>query len=245
MRNSSQILLIALAVVFAVALSLTVALICLGTEQKRSEDENSAPERTRALLPGATLPLLTDDTTAAVTLTSEPYNGMRFRALGNGTCVLESAGDCREAFVVIPEYAPSGDAVVGIAARAFYGCAGIAAIQIPASVATIGELAFADCPDLVYISVSESNLHFCDVEGVLYTADGATLLLYPARHAGSTVTIPATVRHIADMAFYSCTYLQEIRFTGAPAQWEEIRIGSKNYSLTAASVVFYAVAYNR
>ena len=43
------------------------------------------------------------------------------------------------------------------------------------------------------------------------------------------------------MAFYGCTYLEEIRFSGSPAQWENIRIGTKNYSLTAASVAFYAV----
>lgn len=246
MRTSSQILLIALAIVFAIALSLTVALICLSAEQKRSVGAHDTSEHTRELLPSSTMPLLTSDTaTATAPLISEIFSGMRFLSLGNGTCVLESAGDCREAFAVIPEYSPAGDAVVGIAARAFYGCTGIAAIQIPAGVASIGELAFADCPDLVYISVSESNPHFCDVEGVLYTADGTTLLLYPARHAGNAVTIPATVKRIADMAFYSCDYLQKICFTGAPAQWEEICIGSKNYSLTAAAVVFYAVTYTR
>ena len=77
---------------------------------------------------------------------------------------------------------------------------------------------------------------------MLYTSDGSELILYPARHAGAAALIPATVREIADMAFYGCAYLEEIRFSGSPAQWENIRIGTKNYSLTAASVVFYAVS---
>ena len=65
--------------------------------------------------------------------------------------------------------------------------------------------------------------------------------LFRVDGAGAAALIPATVREIADMAFYGCAYLEEIRFSGSPAQWENIRIGTKNYSLTAASVAFYAV----
>lgn len=240
--KGSQLLLIALAAVFAVALCLTIALICLGSAQRKETETQPHTERTYigastvgTLCPVTTAPMIT------TALTQARLDGMVFRTNGNGTCTLESARDCRDAFAVIPERSPAGDLVTGIAARAFYGCETVAAIRIPAAVSMIGDLAFADCPNLVYLSVSESNPCYCDVEGVLYTADGGTLLLYPACHAGTFVTLPATVRVIADMAFYQCTYLSEIRFTGSPAQWEEIRIGSKNYSLVAASVTFYAV----
>lgn len=240
MKTQSQLLMIALAVVFAVALCLTVALICLGASDKQ-EQQAPTTERTRYYIPGTgtSFPAPTEEITTVLEI--DARGGMVFRANGNGTCALESIGGCREAFAVIPEYAPSGDRVTEIATRAFYGCTTVAAIQIPAGVIAIGELAFADCPNLVYISVSESNPHYCDVEGVLYTADGGELILYPARHAGETVVVPATVRRISDMAFYQCAYLSEVRFTGSPAQWEDIRIGSKNYSLTAAAVAFYAV----
>ncbi len=240
MRTQSQLLMIALAVVFAVALCLTIALICLGAADKQ-ETETQPPERTRYYIPGTTtsFPEPTEEVTTVLEI--DVRGGMVFRTNGNGTCALESVGDCREAFAVIPEFSPSGDRVTEIATRAFYGCQTVAAIQIPASITVIGDLAFADCPNLVYISVSESNPRYCDVEGVLYTADGSELILYPARHAGEAVVVPATVRRISDMAFYQCAYLSEVHFTGSPAQWEDIRIGSKNYSLTAAAVAFYAV----
>ena len=240
MKSQSQLLMIALAVVFAVALCLTIALICIGASGKK-EQEPQTTERTRYYIPGTSTSFPEPPEEITTTLEIDVRGGMVFRTNGNGTCALESIGDCRETFAVIPDRSPSGDRVTGISTRAFYGCETVAAIQIPAGVTDIGELAFAACPNLVYISVSESNPRYCDVEGVLYSADGSELILYPARHAGESVTVPATVRRIADMAFYQCAYLAEIRFTGSPAQWEDIRIGSKNYSLTAASVAFYAV----
>lgn len=243
MKSPSQLLMVALAVVFAVALCLTIALICLGASQKEDPPDTTPPDRTRYYIPGTTTTYLAPPTEEITTeAETDSSCGMVFRSSGNGICVLESVGSCRDAFAVIPDRAPNGDRVVGISARAFYGCRTVAAIQIPAGVTAIGDLAFADCPNLVYISVSESNTRFCDAEGVLYTSDGSELILYPARHAGSVALIPATVREIADMAFYNCAYLEEIRFNGSPAQWEAIRIGTKNYSLTAASVVFYAAS---
>lgn len=243
MKNPNQFLMIALAVVFATALCLTIALICIGASQNSDDGSDEVPpERTRYYIPGTTITYLppSEEVPAETDETALPI-GLVFRSVGSGECTLESVGACREAFVAIPDRSPAGDRVTGISARAFYGCETVAAIRIPAGVSSVGNLAFADCPNLVYISVSEQNLYFSDADGVLYTSDGSRLILYPARHAGTSVIIPATVGEIADMAFYNCSFLEEIRFSGSPAQWETIRIGSKNYSLTAASVVFHAI----
>ena len=56
--------------------------------------------------------------------------------------------------------------------------------------------------------------------------------------AGSTLNIPSSVSVISEMAFYNCVYLRSISYGGTAEQWEQIRIGSKNYSLTAASKSF-------
>ena len=243
MKNPSQLLMVALAVVFAVALCLTIALICMGAFQKEVPSVPAPTEHTRYYIPGTSISYLAPPAEESPKESEQDSScGMVFRSTGNGVCVLESVGSCRDAFAVIPDRAPNGDRVVGISARAFYGCETVAAIQIPAGVTAIGDLAFAGCSNLVYISVSESNPRFCDAEGVLYSSDGSELILYPAQHAGTVVSIPATVHRIADMAFYGCAYLEEVRFSGSPAQWENIRIGIKNYSLTAASVVFYAAS---
>ena len=139
---------------------------------------------------------------------------------------------------MIPEYAPNGERVVAVAAMALYQCTTVTMLQLPASVVDIGGLAFADCPNLVYVSVSAGNPNYRDVDGVLYTADESTLILYPAKRTGSVMRIRAVTTKIEDMAFYSCVYLTRVSYSGTAEQWEAIRIGVKNYSLSAASKSF-------
>lgn len=240
MKSQSQAMMIALAIVFAVALALTVAMICNSSMQGREQETPEPFSFPISPEPSTSSP----PPTAIVTVqpepetTADPGNGLLFQPSGRGTCTLVGLGACREAFVVIPEYSPSGDLVTAIANQALMGCETVTAIQIPSSVTQIGYLAFANCPNLIYISVSEKNTAYCDRDGVLYTSDGRTLLLYPPLHAGSSLYIPASVTNIADMAFYQCVYLTSIRYAGSAGQWENISIGSKNYSLIAASIIF-------
>ena len=244
----TQALMMLLAIVFAVALSLTVALLCISFLR----EENTQPPRVEDTSAPIALPPPTDTlesttypdilTTAPPPVVDEPEvelgNGLAFVSNGDGSCTLTGIGTCTDACVVIPEYAPNGERVTSISARALYGCRQINAIQIPASVESIGSLAFSNCQNLVYISVSEENEEFCDMDGILYTSDGRALLLYPPMRAGSTVTISVVTTEIMEMAFYNCTYLKQIYYTGTPAQWESIAIGSKNYSLIASAKTF-------
>ena len=185
------------------------------------------------------IPLQTTSTPSTATEEPKnPGNGLVYVSNGDGSCQVLSIGSCMDACVVIPEYSPDGDRVTSVASRAFYNCSTISAIQIPSGITKIGDLAFAGCKNLVYISVSALNPSYCDLEGVLYSRDQSRLILYPAMRAGSTATIPPSVCEIAEMAFYNCTYLRSIVYTGTPEQWEQIQIASKNYSLTAASKSF-------
>lgn len=254
MKSHNQILMVSLAVVFAIALALTVALICLSSAERGKAPTDSTQPPTRPEGPTLPFPTATDEpltdppavtvflpveTDAPIT-TEEIGNGLRFTRNGNGTCTLSGIGTCRDAFVVIPAYSPAGDRVVAIADGALMGCDGITALQIPETVTDIGYLAFANCKNLIYISVSPENLYYRDEDGVLYTADGKTLLLYPPMRAGEVFFLSASVTRIADMAFYGCTYLASIHYGGSAELWDTISIGSRNHSLTAASVVFSA-----
>ena len=136
---------------------------------------------------------------------------------------------------------PKGD-FVAVGARAFAGKHNpyVESVVIPDGVSGIKAQAFADCKNLVYISVSKYNPIYCDVDGVLFTADGERLLHYPAMHTGSSLYLSREVIEIADMAFYQCAYLSSIRYEGSAEEWHLIDIGSKNYSLTAASIIFFA-----
>ena len=128
--------------------------------------------------------------------------------------------------------------MVEICERAFYGCATVTAVQIPASVIQIGSLAFGDCPNLIYISVNPQNRHYRDEDGILYTANLQRLILYPPMRAGASMTLRGVTTAIDEMAFYRCAYLSHVAYLGSAQDWEAIEIGSKNYSLTAASKTF-------
>ena len=241
MRPQTHMIMVALAISFATALSLAVALVCISYLKDEPLDLPETEDTAENVLPP--FEDTTDLLTAPEETTAEPElpdlsNGLRFSANGDGTCRLVSIGNCTDACVVIPEFSPAGDRVVEIADRAFFGSSTATAIQIPASVRLIGDLAFADCKNLVYISVSLQNPTYCDVDGILYTSDERTLILYPPKRAGNEVTIRGVTVEISDMAFYNCAYLDRVIFTGSAEQWENIRIGIKNYSLTAASKTF-------
>ena len=238
----TQTFLIILAIVFAVALALTIAMISLS--YMRVESEDTIPQITEPTLPtpSFTTPTIIETTPPEQITTPEEVttqsNSLSFASAGDGTCTLVGIGSCTDACVVIPAYSPAGDRVTTIAARALYGQKQINAIQVPATVEHIGVLAFANCPNLVYVSVNDQNEEYCDIDGILYTSDGRELLLYPPMRAGASVTISLVTTEIAEMAFYNCAYLSHVYYTGTPEAWERITIGAKNYSLTAAAKTF-------
>lgn len=243
MKMPNQILLVVMAVVFSIGLALTIAIICISSIH--SEDNTPAepvypPEWTQPFISNdplvPTLPAPSESEAPVTTV--DPGNGLAFESNRNGTCTLVGIGSCFDQFIIIPKYSPAGELVTSIASRALMGCENATAVQIPESVSSIGTLAFADCPNLVYISVSKYNPFYCDVDGVLYSADGERLLHYPAMHTGSSLYLSSAVREIADMAFYQCAYLSSIRYEGTAEEWHMIDIGAKNYSLTAAAVIF-------
>ena len=234
MRSQSQIITVALVTLFTMALALSVALICISHIRDNAPDELPSLSLTSA-------PPLSQPTGAPNAPESQPPDaslGLRFTSNGDGTCVLSGIGTCADASVVIPTFSPLGERVTAIAPMALYGNPTVTAVQIPASVTEIGALALAACPALVYVSVSPQNAFFCDVDGILFSADQSTLLLYPPMRAESELSISVATVRIADMAFYKCGYLSRIRYDGTAAQWDAIRIGSKNYSLTAAAKEF-------
>ena len=78
-------------------------------------------------------------------------------------------------------------------------------VEIPAGVELIGNREFAAeafwCDGLEKIEVSENNLSYMDVEGVLYTKDGKTLLYYPNGRMDTVFNIPEGVEEISGYAF--------------------------------------------
>nr|MDE7296545.1 leucine-rich repeat domain-containing protein [Clostridia bacterium] len=131
--------------------------------------------------------------------------------------------------IVIP------DSVESVGYQAFKGCSKLESITIGSGLKEIGGAAFAQLASLKSVTVSAQNAAFKSVNGTLYTKDGKTLIVCPAKngitdlsgiektvtkiaewafaeHATlNTVELPANVTEIGNYAFYNCkqiTYLQ-------------------------------------
>ena len=77
-------------------------------------------------------------------------------------------------------------------------------MHIPASVASIGDCAFVDCDNLEAITVAAENHHYCDLDGVLYTADGKELIAYPKACGRTQYHVDARTTEIREGAFRDC-----------------------------------------
>lgn len=115
--------------------------------------------------------------------------------------------------------------------RAFYECENIGEIELPENLEEIGFQAFAGThlseinipagvenitpemfemnANLKNIYVSDNNETYKDIDGVLYSKDGKTIVIFPATH-GSDYEIPEGVTTIGDAAFLYAIDLNEV-----------------------------------
>jgi hypothetical protein len=99
--------------------------------------------------------------------------------------------------------------VTRIGDRAFTDCAALTAVSMTEGLAGIGDLAFAGCTGLPAISVSVENQKYKDIDGVVFSRDGKTLVAYPP--GGKTdYLIPEGVTRIGNTAFSYCTGLASV-----------------------------------
>ena len=125
--------------------------------------------------------------------------------------------------------------VTSIDKEAFRYVANLTSVTIPASVTKLVYGMFYKASSLTEINIDPANTTYCSADGVVYSADKDTLLIYPAGKTtkfytpdfpvttiGSsafsyashllTIAIPEGVATIRQSAFYSCTSLREVSF---------------------------------
>jgi hypothetical protein len=100
--------------------------------------------------------------------------------------------------------------VTSIGGLAFNACTSLTNVTIPNSVTSIGEYAFLSCTSLTEINVDVGNTAYIAENGVLYSKDKTTLILYPAGKTDTSFTILNSVTNIGDVAFYRCTSLTSV-----------------------------------
>lgn len=87
--------------------------------------------------------------------------------------------------------------------QAFSGCLSLEKLELPKSLRTVENDAFWRAAALKTIEVAPGNERFRSVDGVLFSADGKTLLAFPPNRGGEYV-VPDGVETIADRAFAMC-----------------------------------------
>lgn len=76
-------------------------------------------------------------------------------------------------------------------------------ISIPSSVIKISGSTFTSCKKITGFNVDNNNSRYTSVNGVIYSLNQDTLMLYPPGRTGSAL-IPNSVKVIADRAFFFC-----------------------------------------
>lgn len=93
------------------------------------------------------------------------------------------------------------DSIVSVGDRAFEGCEALVSVELGKSLTTLGSEAFLGCDGLVAITVAAGNNSFSSYNGVLFSRDGKTLILYPQGDSRNSYSVPNNVTKIGDGAF--------------------------------------------
>ncbi len=112
---------------------------------------------------------------------------------------------------------------------------GLTTVTLPATASTLGDLVFSG-KGLTAVNVAEGNANYCSADGILFSKDMSTLLIYPAGKTDtSDYTIPDSVTRINIGAFAGCDGILSVTI---PAGLEELtyRTFETCYNLAAINV---------
>ena len=101
--------------------------------------------------------------------------------------------------------------ITSLGHHAFYGCENLIIADIPEKVSQIGEAVFGgNSTSLQAINVSDKNLHYISIDGVLFNSDMTVLLQYPCAKPEALYSIPEDVAAIGDYAFSYSRFLTTV-----------------------------------
>ncbi|MBR6659692.1 MAG: leucine-rich repeat domain-containing protein [Paludibacteraceae bacterium] len=142
------------------------------------------------------------------------YKGqtLKYEVIAENEVRVEKLDDNLSGDVIIPSEVTLGKKKYKVTCIGWYSafghCKELQSITIPSSVKSICKDVFTGCASLSKIEVSKGNKHYSSKGGVLFNKAGDTLLAVP--RTLTAYTIPNTVKHIGDDAFWNCANLQSI-----------------------------------
>lgn len=116
-----------------------------------------------------------------------------------------------------------GESVEHIPAYLCYEMSNLPRIDIPANVKSVGEGAFAFCTRLTELNAAAGSPLYTSVDGVLFSKDKSSLIIFPAGKAATSYTVPSGVQTIEENAFYGCANLSSVTI---PATVTSIKAGN-------------------
>ncbi len=117
------------------------------------------------------------------------------------------------------------EGIKSVASGAFAWCTGLKEVHLPGSVQTIGQTAFYNCSSLSDLTLPDGVTSVG--EFAFYGCSGLT-----------AINIPAKTASIGEDAFGNCKSLKHVYYEGSSTQWNNIKIGANNTSLTGADIHF-------
>ena len=100
--------------------------------------------------------------------------------------------------------------VTNIGGWAFDGCTNLVSVAMP-NVTTIGNGVFNNCSKLTEINVDSNNPHYyASADGILFDKSMTTIVVYPPGKTATNYTIPPSVTTIRNHAFLTCTNLESV-----------------------------------
>ena len=138
------------------------------------------------------------------------------------------------------------EGVVSIGYEAFYGCAELTDISIPASLSSISAKAFYGCTALDSITVAEGNTVYRNVGNCLIEVESKTLI---QGFKDSVIPDDGSVTSIGERAFYGCSGLTGITIPSSVTRldWGAFYgcsdLGEIAIPGSVTSIDYYAFAY--
>ena len=102
------------------------------------------------------------------------------------------------------------NSVTSIGGYVFSGCDSLTSVNIPNSVTSIGEYTFRMCKSLTEIKVSDDNINYASINGILFNKEKTEIIRYLSNEKDIEYSIPNSVTSISGYAFEGCSNLTKV-----------------------------------